>query len=111
MHIKFRKVFPRYALHDHNYDYCPNDDEWEKIEKLLQVLKMFRDTTNLISGFEYLTSNLFLSEVHRIKVLLDKNFESSNDFVTSMVQNMKQRFDEYWGECNMLIGNRSGVGP
>ena len=25
--IKFRKVFPRYALHDHNYGCCPNDDE------------------------------------------------------------------------------------
>ena len=49
--INFRKVFPRYALHDHNYDCCPNDDEWEKVEKLLQVLKVFKDTTNIISGF------------------------------------------------------------
>ena len=70
--IKFRKVFPRYALHDHNNDSCPNDDEWEKIEKLLQFLKVFKDTTNILSGSEYPTSNLFFSEVHRIKVLLDK---------------------------------------
>ena len=48
--INFRKVFPRYALHDHNYDCCPNDDEWEKVEKLLQVLKVFKDTINIISG-------------------------------------------------------------
>ena len=73
--IKFRNVFPRYALHDHNYDCCPNDDEWEKIEKFLQVLKVFKDTTNIISGSKYPTSNLFLSEVHRIKVLLDKNIQ------------------------------------
>ena len=46
--IKFRKVFPRYALHDHNYGCCPNDEEWEKIEKLLQILKVFKDTTNII---------------------------------------------------------------
>ena len=101
--IKFRKVFPRYALHDHNYDCCPNDDEWEKIDKLLQVLKVFKDTTNIILGFEYPTSNLFLSEVHRIKVLLDIKFESPDDFVRSMIQNMKQRFDKYWGEFNMLM--------
>ena len=36
-------------------------------------------------------------------MLLDKKFESPNDFVRSMVQNMKQRFDKYWGECNMLM--------
>ena len=101
--IKFRKVFPRYVLHDHNYDCCPNDNEWEKIEKLLQVLKVFKDTTNIISGSKYPTSNLFLSKVHRTKVLLDKKFESLDDYVRSMVQNMKQRFNKYWGECNMLM--------
>ena len=37
-----------------------------EIEKLLQVLKVFKDTTNIILGSEYPTSNLFLSEVHRI---------------------------------------------
>ena len=92
--IKFRKVFLRYASHDHNYDCCPNDDEWEKIEKFLQVLKVFKDITNIILGFEYPTSNLFLSEVHRIKVLLHKKFESLEDFVRRMVQIMKQRFDK-----------------
>ena len=101
--IKFRKVFPRYASHDYNYDCCPNDDEWEKIEKLLQVLKVFKGTTNIILGSKYPTSNLFLSEVHRIKVLLDKKFESPDDFVRIMVQNMKQMFDKNWGECNMLM--------
>ena len=106
--IKFRKVFPRYALHDHNYDCCPDDDEWEKIEKLLQV---FKDTSNIISGSEYPTSNLFLSKVHRIKVLLDKKFESLDDFVRSMVQNMKQRFDKYWGECNMLMAIGAVLDP
>ena len=93
--IKFRKVFLRYPLHDHNYDCCTNDDKWEKIEKLLQVLKVFKDTTNIISSSEYPISNLLLSEVHRIKVLLDKKFEFPDDFVRSMVQNMKQKFDKY----------------
>lgn len=109
--IKFRKVFPRYALHDNSYDCCPDDDEWEKIEKLLQVLKVFKDTTNIISGSEYPTSNLFLTEVHRVKVLLDQKAESPDDFVKSMVQNMKQRFDKYWGECNMLMSIGAVLDP
>ena len=109
--IKFRKVFPRYASHDHNYDCCTNDDECQKIEKLLQVLKVFKDTTNIIFGSEYPTSNLFLSEVYRIKVLLDKKFEPLNDFVRSMVQNIKQRFDKNWGECNMLMAIRAVLDP
>ncbi|KAK8579507.1 hypothetical protein V6N12_069831 [Hibiscus sabdariffa] len=101
--IKFRKVFPRYALHDHSYNYCPDDDEWEKIEKLLEILKVFKATTNIISGSEYPTANLFLGEVQRIKVLLDVKSESLDDFVKSMVANMKERFTKYWGECNLLM--------
>lgn len=46
--IKFKNVFPRYTLHDSNYDACPSDDEWEKIEKLFEVLKIFKTTTNII---------------------------------------------------------------
>ncbi|KAK8579201.1 hypothetical protein V6N12_069530 [Hibiscus sabdariffa] len=109
--IKFRKVFPRYALHDHPYNYCPDDDEWEKIEKLLEILKVFKATTNIISGSEYPTANLFLGEVRRIKVLLDVKSESLDDFVKSMVANMKERFTKYWGECNLLMAIGSVMDP
>ena len=68
---------------------------------------MLKDTTNIISGSEYPTFNLFLIEVHRTKVLMDKKFESFDDYVRSMVQNMKQRFNKYWGECNMLMAIRA----
>lgn len=109
--IKFRKVYPRYALHEHNYDCYPDDDEWEKIEKLLEILKVFKDTTNIISGSEYPTSNLFLGEVHRIKVMLDNKSLSPDVFVMDMVENMKRRFDKYWGECNMLMAVGAVLDP
>ncbi|KAJ9547178.1 hypothetical protein OSB04_019721 [Centaurea solstitialis] len=32
--IKFRLVFPRYALHDRNYTSCPSDAEWGKSFKV-----------------------------------------------------------------------------
>ncbi|KAE8689631.1 hypothetical protein F3Y22_tig00110933pilonHSYRG00204 [Hibiscus syriacus] len=108
---KVRKVFPRYALHDHSYKHCLDDDEWGKIEKLLEILKVFKATTNIISGSEYPTSNMFLGEVQRIKVLLDSKFESTDDFVKNMVGNMKERFDKYWGECNLLMAIGSVLDP
>ena len=40
-----------------------------------------------------------------------KKFESPDDFVRSMVQNMKQRFDKYWGECNMLMAIGAMLDP
>ncbi|KAE8736162.1 hypothetical protein F3Y22_tig00000132pilonHSYRG00044 [Hibiscus syriacus] len=101
--LKFRKIFPRYALHDHSYKHCLDDDEWGKIEKQLEILKVFKATTNIISESEYPASTMFLGEVQRIKVLLYSKFESADDFVKNMVGNIKERFDKYWGECNLLM--------
>ncbi|KAL4324565.1 hypothetical protein GQ457_11G023750 [Hibiscus cannabinus] len=93
--IKFKEVFARHALEDREYIYFPSLEDWSKIEKLLEILKVFYDTTNVISGFDYPTFNLFLSEIYRIKMLLDTSSKSSDDFFKSMVTNMKERFDKY----------------
>ncbi|KMT03829.1 hypothetical protein BVRB_8g189720 [Beta vulgaris subsp. vulgaris] len=101
--IKFKEVFSKLALEDNDYVYCPSSDDWQKIEKLLDILKVFYDTTNVISGSEYPASNFFLSEVFYIKEMLDKNYCSPDPFVKDMVKNMKERFNKYWGECNLLM--------
>ncbi|XP_021845055.2 zinc finger BED domain-containing protein RICESLEEPER 2-like isoform X1 [Spinacia oleracea] len=101
--IKFKEVFSRLALEDNDYVYCPSADDWIKIEKLIKILKVFYCTTNIISGSEYPTSNLFLSEVYYIKKMLDSNADSPDVFVKDMVKNMKERFDKYWGECNLIM--------
>ncbi|GMJ10606.1 hypothetical protein HRI_004729800 [Hibiscus trionum] len=74
-------------------------------DSCIQIMKeTFSLTKRLIcGGSEYPTSNLFLSEIYRIKFLLDTSSESSDDFVKGMVTNMKERFDKYWGECNLLM--------
>nr|GFA67627.1 zinc finger BED domain-containing protein RICESLEEPER 2-like [Tanacetum cinerariifolium] len=43
--------------------------------------------------------------VHRIKVLLDKLFfdPSQDKFIHDMVKFMKENFDKYWKECNLLM--------
>ncbi|KAL2898298.1 Zinc finger BED domain-containing protein RICESLEEPER 2, partial [Bienertia sinuspersici] len=101
--IKFKEVIFRLALEDSEYVCCPSVEDWIKIEKLLGILKIFYTTTNIISGSEYPTSNVFLSEVCYIKEMLDRHAKSSDEFVRDMVKNMKERFDKYWGECNLIM--------
>ncbi|KAL7600189.1 zinc finger BED domain-containing protein RICESLEEPER 2-like [Lactuca sativa] len=106
--IKFKEVFPMYKEREPRYISCPTNEDWIKVEKVCEILEVFYSATNIISGSEYPTSNLFLNEVYRIKVLLDKKLQDPNEyyFVHDMVRCMKQKFDKYWGECNlmMLIG-------
>ncbi|CAI9261935.1 unnamed protein product [Lactuca saligna] len=106
--IKFKEVFPMYKEREPRYISCPTNEDWINVEKVCEILEVFYSATNIISGSEYPTSNLFLNEVYRIKVLLDKKLQDPNEyyFVHDMVRCMKQNFDKYWGECNlmMLIG-------
>ncbi|XP_031268347.1 zinc finger BED domain-containing protein RICESLEEPER 2-like [Pistacia vera] len=41
MTIKFKKVFPRVKERDINYHNNPSDEDWEKVEKVCEVLKKF----------------------------------------------------------------------
>lgn len=77
-----------------------------KIRKSLWAFGGVQFATNIISGSEYPTSNLFLNEVYRVKVLLDKkHLEITNeeDFIYRMIDAMKIKFDKYWGEVNLLM--------
>ncbi|XP_031272706.1 zinc finger BED domain-containing protein RICESLEEPER 2-like [Pistacia vera] len=97
------KVFPRVKERDINYHNNPSDEDWEKVEKVCEVLKVFSGSTKLISRSDYPMSNLFLKEVCAVKCILDSKSESKDDFIRVMVRKIKQKFDKYWGECNVLM--------
>ncbi|XP_031277191.1 zinc finger BED domain-containing protein RICESLEEPER 2-like [Pistacia vera] len=109
--LKFKKVFPRVKERDINYHNNPSDEDWEKVEKVCEVLKVFSGSTKLISGSDYPTSNLFLNEVCVVKCMLDSKSESEDDFIRVMVRKMKHKFDKYWGECNVLMSVAAVLDP
>ena len=109
--LEFQDVFPRYRDREPNYDFCPTLEDWEKVTKVCNILKAFWTATHVISGSDYPTANLYLNEVCRIKVLLDSKVDDEDDFVRSMVQKMKLKFDKYWGECNLLMSIAAILDP
>ncbi|KAJ0017707.1 hypothetical protein Pint_11089 [Pistacia integerrima] len=88
---------------DNNFTCAPIDEDWEKLEKVCEIFEAFNSATNVISGSEYPTSNLFLQEICDIKELLDEKCSDDDDFIRSMEGKMKGKFDKYWGECNLLM--------
>ncbi|KAK4425493.1 Zinc finger BED domain-containing protein RICESLEEPER 1 [Sesamum alatum] len=67
------------------------------------VNELFWTATHIVSGSDYPTSNLFLNEVSRVKVLLDKKILENDIFIWDIVARMKVKFDKYWGETNLLM--------
>ncbi|XP_074562601.1 zinc finger BED domain-containing protein RICESLEEPER 1-like [Curcuma longa] len=101
--LEFKDVFPRYAARDATYTFLPSEEDWKKVSVVCSFLKEFNEVTHLISGSEYPTSNLFLTELYTIKKLLNEVSAIEGSFMTEMDNKMKAKFDKYWGDSNLLI--------
>ena len=59
-------------------------EQWDRVENVNQVLGVFNDVTNVVSGSDYPTSNLFLPEVWRMKEILDTKVVDRNEYMRLM---------------------------
>ncbi|GJW85388.1 zinc finger BED domain-containing protein RICESLEEPER 2-like protein [Tanacetum coccineum] len=81
-----------YEVRDLLYKYCPSDDDWEKIERICETLQAFGSCTNIISGSDYPTSNLYFGEVQYIKQVLDRQFNDYREWLTKMIQGIHTEY-------------------
>ncbi|XP_010247968.1 PREDICTED: zinc finger BED domain-containing protein RICESLEEPER 2-like [Nelumbo nucifera] len=109
--LKFKDVFPRFQGRKPNYDYLSTPEEWKNVEKVCEVLEVFNVVTNIIFDSDYPTSNFYLSEIYRVKEILNLKAMDESDFIRRMVGKMKGKFDKYWGECNLLMVVASVMDP
>ena len=109
--VQFKDVFPRYQDIDPGFNYVPSLVDWMKVEEVCQFLGVFHEITNLISGSEYPTANLFLPKLFRIKGLLNEKCYDISDHIRAMAKQMAIKFDKYWGECNLVLSLSTILDP
>lgn len=90
----------RFADREPHFDKCPDEEDWTKVEKMCSILEVFWVATYIIFESDYTTPNLFLNEVSRVKVVLDKRSLDTDDFFKDMV---KIKFDKYREKSNLLM--------
>ncbi|XP_051138111.1 zinc finger BED domain-containing protein RICESLEEPER 1-like [Andrographis paniculata] len=88
---------------DVGFLYVPTEFEWSQVEDVCQFLGVFHDITNVIYASEYPKANIFFPKLYRIKELLNEKSSHHSSHMRSMALRMKEKFDKYWGESNMLI--------
>jgi hypothetical protein len=109
--MQFKEVFQRFQDREPNYTTLPDDDDWEKVEKVSKLLEVFNGVTNIISGSEYPTANLYLVEMYRIKQVIDNAVQDESQFMKDMANAMKTKFGKYWSECNLVMSLASVLDP
>ena len=78
---------------------------------MCNFLSIFEEVTNVISGSEYPTVNIFLLEDWKIKEVLNEKSLDENDYISAMACKMKLKFDKYWGECNFVMAIAAVLDP
>ncbi|XP_025608039.1 zinc finger BED domain-containing protein RICESLEEPER 2-like [Arachis hypogaea] len=101
--IKYRKAFEYLKATDHAYKYCPSVDEWGRAEKICEFLYPFYETTNLISGTSYPTSNLYFLQVYHIQCVLMGSLRSEDELLRSMEEKMMNKFKKYWEKYSVIL--------
>ncbi|XP_019158337.1 PREDICTED: zinc finger BED domain-containing protein RICESLEEPER 2-like [Ipomoea nil] len=104
--IIYEKVFESLEESDTAYksdlsDVVPTFLDWESVKSLVEILKCFYDMTIRISGSLYVTSNTFFSEISDLYCLLNGMVEAGGS-VKLMGENMKAKFEKYWGDIDKM---------
>lgn len=61
--ISYKEVFCRVKHHDDKYTCLPTTTQWEFASEVCEKLKIFNSVTELFSGTNYPTANLYFSKV------------------------------------------------
>uniref|UniRef100_A0A1J3J3A9 Zinc finger BED domain-containing protein RICESLEEPER 2 n=1 Tax=Noccaea caerulescens TaxID=107243 RepID=A0A1J3J3A9_NOCCA len=109
--LKHRKAFASLHLCDRNYKTLPSEAEWERGEKLCDLLKPFNTITTYFSGVKYPTANIYFMQVWKIELLLKKYSVCDDIDVKLMALKMKTKFAKYWDEYSIVLAMGAVLDP
>jgi hypothetical protein len=109
--LPYRAVFERAKQTDKQYEYLPSDQEWEFAVEMVQKLKLFYDITELFSGTDYVTANVYFPKICEIKMKMRQWATSSNPIIKNMSKEMTTKFDKYWKDIQGLMGIATLLDP
>lgn len=98
--------FKRLTQQEPQYKSLPSDDDWKMATEICEKLEIFYKVTELFSGTQYPTSNVYFPKVCEIRLALNEWIFSSNSTIQGMADSMIPKFEKYWSMINgvMTIG-------
>uniref|UniRef100_A0ACD5VJK4 Uncharacterized protein n=1 Tax=Avena sativa TaxID=4498 RepID=A0ACD5VJK4_AVESA len=109
--LPYRAVFERAKHVDKQYVYLPNDKEWEFATDVVDRLRLFYEITELFSGTDYVTANIYFPKICEIKMKMRQWATSSNPIIKEMTEQMNTKFDKYWNDIQGLMGIATLLDP
>ncbi|TXG63631.1 hypothetical protein EZV62_010625 [Acer yangbiense] len=108
---KYKTVFSHLSARDRQYKSVPQEKDWELASKLEDNLRKFYEVTEMFSGTNYPTTNLFFLEVCEIRLSLSDWLTSESEVIRKMAENMIQKHEHYWGVLHGVMAVATILDP
>ena len=100
---ELKEVFACLDTSDPFYKINPSTDDWKKADILCTYLKLLYDAANILTGPMYPPAHVFYHEVYKIQLELTHASMSQDPFVSNLIKPMKEKFDQYWKDCFLVL--------
>ncbi|KAG6789053.1 hypothetical protein POTOM_005137 [Populus tomentosa] len=100
---ELKEVFACLDTSDPVYKINPSTDDWKKADILCTYLKLLYDAANILTGPMYPPAHVFYHEVYKIQLELTHASMSQDPFVSNLIKPMKEKFDQYWKDCFLVL--------
>ncbi|CAN0829998.1 Zinc finger BED domain-containing protein RICESLEEPER 2 [Linum grandiflorum] len=107
----YKDVFYRLKSRDPRYKTSPTENDWWFAKEICGKLQVFYEVTELFSGSNYPTSNLFFAKICDVKVSLKTWAADSHPFVSQMAVKMIEKFDKYWSVIHNVLSVAAVLDP
>lgn len=109
--LPYKSAFIRASRVDRQYTCLPTEEEWKFAEDVVERLQLFNDITNLFSGTDYVTVNIYFTQLAEIRKKIRHWSSCGNPLVEAMSANMVAKFDKYWTDIQGLMGIATLLDP
>jgi len=109
--LPYKAVFNRASRVDRQYTSLPTEEEWKFAEDVVERLRLFNDITEIFSGTEYVTANIYFAKIAEIRKKIRQWSTCGNPLVEAMSANMVAKFDKYWTDIQGLMALQQFLTP
>lgn len=98
-----RNALDLFATREVDFEHGLSPTQWEIIEFVCKFLEPFHEVTNLFSGSDYPTANLYFANIVAIEKLLVLAHKHSVFSIRTMCEEMMVKFEKYWTDHSVIL--------
>lgn len=101
--LSYREAFMLLELSDLNYKDCPSKSEWNKVEKIGNLLAVLYDINCVFSNTKHPTANLYFPAIFSAYLTLNEEMGSDDEWLRALAARMLSFLEKYWSSFSMIL--------